>query len=272
MVTHVFDGTVSGRMDRLAFLLRPRWIAFHLLVLAAVVLMVNLGFWQLRRLDERQAFNDRVSSRIDASPSPIDDLVPGDAAGDGDDLDAVEWRPVRTVGRYLADEQVVVVNRSQGGRPGDMVVTPMRLADERVLLVERGFVPLGGDIAAPPAGDVSIVGRLRESQARRRGQLTDPAEGELSEVQRLDIGRLADQLPGPVVPMYVELTASDPHEAGPYPTPVGAPELTAGPHLSYAAQWFIFSVLAITGWVFAVRKSASSRMAVTGKVDGDASE
>ena len=39
------------------FLLRPKWIGFHLLVVAAIVTMVNLGFWQLRRLDERQAFN-----------------------------------------------------------------------------------------------------------------------------------------------------------------------------------------------------------------------
>ena len=39
------------------FLLAPRWIAFHLLVVVGVVAMVNLGFWQLRRMDERQAFN-----------------------------------------------------------------------------------------------------------------------------------------------------------------------------------------------------------------------
>ena len=49
------------------FLVRPRWIAFHLLVAGAIVLMVSLGFWQLRRLDERQAFNDTVAVRIDSA-------------------------------------------------------------------------------------------------------------------------------------------------------------------------------------------------------------
>ena len=241
------------------FLLRPKWIAFHLLVLGAVVLMVNLGFWQLRRLDERQAFNDRVNERIDAATQPIIELVPAGTEPGDDRLDAVEWRPASATGRYLEDEQFLVVNRSQGGHAGDMVVTPMQLADGRVLLVERGFVPLDAEIAPAPDGSVTVTGRLRPSQAHRRGQVTDAAEGELAEVQRIDIPRLTPQLPGPVVPMYVELTASDPAQAGPYPAPVSEPQLTSGPHLSYAVQWFIFSLLAVVGWVFAVRKSARSR-------------
>ena len=143
-------------------------------------------------------------------------------------------------GEYLPDEQVLVVNRSQGGRAGDIVVTPMLLADGRVLLVARGFTTFGADVAPAPSGAVEIVGRLRPSQERRRGQLSDPAEGELTEVQRLDIDRLAPQLPGAPVDMYVELIASAPAEAGPFPEPLGEPALDEGPHLSYAGQWFLF--------------------------------
>ena len=39
------------------FLFSPRWLGFHLLVIVGIVTMVSLGFWQLRRLDERKAFN-----------------------------------------------------------------------------------------------------------------------------------------------------------------------------------------------------------------------
>ena len=35
------------------FLLKPKWIGFHLLCLTAIVVMINLAFWQLRRLDEK---------------------------------------------------------------------------------------------------------------------------------------------------------------------------------------------------------------------------
>ncbi len=235
------------------FLLRPRWIGFHLLCLGGVVLMINLGFWQLRRLDERQAFNAAVSSRIDLPPAPLDDVL---ASGDPDE---VEWRQVEAGGTYLPDEQLVVVNRSQGGSAGDIVVTPLQLDDGRILLVQRGFVPLGADAAAPPAGTVDVVGRLRPSQERRRGQLSDPATGDLTEAHRVDLPRLAAQMPGPLVPMYVELASSAPAEAGPFPQPLDVPELSEGPHLSYAVQWFIFSACVVVGWVFAVRRSISAR-------------
>jgi cytochrome oxidase assembly protein ShyY1 len=243
------------------FLLTPRWIAFHLLVIAAIVLMINLGLWQLRRLDERQAFNAEVTSRIDLPPAPLEDVLAGAAPGD------VEWRTVAASGTYLPDEELRVVNRSQGGVAGDMVVTPLQLSDGRILLVERGFVPLNADVAPAPAGPVDVVGRLRPSQERRRGQLSDAATGDLTEAQRIDIARLAPQLPGPAVPMYVELTVSDPPEAGPFPQPVTVPELGEGPHLSYAVQWFIFSAAVAAGWVLAVRKSINARRAPSPSAD-----
>jgi cytochrome oxidase assembly protein ShyY1 len=241
-------------MKRYAFLLRPRFIAFHLLVIVVIVAMINLGFWQLRRLHERREFNAQVSGRIEQPPAPLDDVLTP-----GRDPDSVEWRPAEATGTYLPDEQFAVVNRSQGGVAGEFVVTPLRLPDGRILLVERGFVPQATDSAPAPSGEVEVVGRLRPSQERRRGQLSDPAEGELQEVQRVDIDRLAVQLPGAVVPMYLELASSTPAETGPFPTPIEPPELTEGPHLSYAIQWFIFSVCVAVGWVLAVRHSLRSR-------------
>ena len=90
---------------------------------------------------------------------------------------------------------------------------------------------------------------------RRTAALSDPAEGDLDVAQRVDIPRLAGQLPGDVVPMYVELTGSDPPEPGDLPEPIAEPSLGEGPHLSYAVQWFLFSALVAVGWFLAVRHS-----------------
>jgi cytochrome oxidase assembly protein ShyY1 len=253
------DGTVSGRMYR--FLLTPRWIGFHLLVILAIVTMINLGFWQLRRLDQKRERADTIAARIDVPPVPLDALVPADlSAGDEAPTDA-EWRSVTAAGTYLPDDQFLVVNRSQDGLAGDMVVTPLQLDDRRVLLVERGFVPAGAEDEETPApdGHVEVVGRLRQSQRHSPGQLTNAAEGVITEAQQFDIPRLAEQMPGAVVPMYIELTSSTPAEAGPYPVPVNPPVRDLGPHLSYAIQWFIFSVCAAVGWVLAVRRSLATR-------------
>jgi cytochrome oxidase assembly protein ShyY1 len=241
------------------FLLRPRWIVFTIAVVVAVVVMINLGFWQLRRLDEKQAFNAAVERRIDQPAVALDELLLAGAAVGDDQLAAVEWRPVEVSGEYLPDEELRVVNRSQRGRAGDNVVTPLRLDDGRVLLVARGFVPLGQEAAPAPEGEVVLDGRLRRSEVRRTGALSDPATGELAEAQRIDIPRLTDQLPGDVVPMYVELTSSQPAENGPFPETIVEPELGEGPHLSYAVQWFLFSAIAVVGWVLAVRHSRRVR-------------
>jgi surfeit locus 1 family protein len=241
------------------FLVRPRWVAFHLLVVVAIVVMINLGFWQLRRLDERQAFNATIEARYDEPPVPLDDLVPANATPrDGllaDLLDDVEWRPVSVSGTYLPDETFFVVNRSQNGRAGQNVVVPLRLADGRVLIVNRGFVPLGTAVPPVPAAAVDVVGRLRTSQERGLGQLVDPDDGDLVEAQRIDIPRLAPQLPGEVVPVYVDLDTSTPAEPVPFPEPVAAPDLGEGNHLSYAVQWFVFAIAVAVGWVLAVRRS-----------------
>ena len=115
---------------------------------------------QLRRLDERKAFNDEVRAAIEMPPEPIGDLVTLSRMSTG-----IEWRSIEVTGTYQPDVQFVVVNRSHGGVAGDLVVTPMLLEDGRTLLVQRGFVPLGQTAAPAPAGEVEIVGRLRELAA-----------------------------------------------------------------------------------------------------------
>jgi cytochrome oxidase assembly protein ShyY1 len=236
------------------FLLRPKWIAFHLLVVVGIIAMINLGLWQLRRLDQRRDFNATIEARYDDAARPLDEVLAA-----GTDPDEVEWFPVTATGEYLPDETVHIVNRSQNGRAGQNVVVPLQLEDGRLLLVNRGFVPLGVDVPPPPDGDVSVTGRLRKSQERRLGQLTDP-EGDLTEAQRVDIARLSQQLDGDVVELYIDRFESDPADSAAL-EPVARPDLSEGPHQGYAFQWFIFAVCVAVGWVLAVRKSIMIRAA-----------
>jgi surfeit locus 1 family protein len=235
------------------FLWRPKWIAFTLGIVLLIVLMINLGFWQLRRLDERRHFNAAVEARYDAPAQPIDDVLKP-----GTDPDDVQWRPVTAVGTYRPEGTVHIVNRSQNGFGGDNIVVPLDLGDGRVLLVNRGFLPEGEAVPPAPTGQVEITGRLRPSQKRTFMQLSDPKTGTLTEAQRVDIPRLQEQVQGQVLDMYVDAFKSVPADSSTL-QPVIKPELTEGPHLSYAFQWFIFSVCAAVGWVLAVRHSAASR-------------
>ena len=232
------------------FLLKPKWIAFHLLVVAAMVAMVNLGLWQLRRLDERTTFNDKFIARINQAVVPLESLL-----ADNPTPDSITYRRVSVTGTYTDDPTVAIVNRSQNGEAGRNLVNAIVTPGGLTVLVSRGFLP--SESAAPPVptGTVTVVGRVRSSERRRTGQVSDETGVQLTEARRVDLDVLGPQFGGTIAPVFVEVLESQPAE--PTLSPVVAPELSSGPHLSYAIQWFVFTACVAIGWVFAVRRSAN---------------
>jgi len=212
--------------------------------------MVNLSFWQFHRLNERQDFNTLVEARTSQSVVPIEEL-------DSTQPSDIVWRRVGAVGTYDDAEQVLILNRSQGGRAGVNVATPLILEDGRAIMVLRGFIPLNEQIPDPPLGLVRVVGTIRVADERRTGQPTETA-GDLTELFRLDLDRLAAQIDQPLWPVALTLEISDPAD-DPRIQPVAKPELSDGPHLSYGVQWLIFAIAVIVGWVLAVRRSYLSQ-------------
>jgi cytochrome oxidase assembly protein ShyY1 len=239
--------------SRFRFLISPKWIGFHLLVIVLVVTMINLAFWQLRRLDERRQFNAEVRANANQPIATLDEVDPAVTTPS-----AIEWRRVRLAGTYVPGHEFLVVNRSQNGDGGRNVVDALQLADGTLVLVNRGFVPEADATPALPAGSIEIVGRLRASERRQTGQPADASTGVLTEIRRIDISILAKQFNSTVLPMYIEQLESVPPDAKSL-EPIVAPTLDEGPHLSYTIQWFIFSGCVIIGWVLAVRRSLATR-------------
>ncbi len=234
------------------FLLKPKWIGFHLLCLGAVVAMISLGLWQLRRLDEKKTFNSQVTEHTNADVAPLESaLLEGRA-------DQLAYRRVSTAGTYLSEPQFEVVNVTQDGTTGRDVVNALQLADGTLIIVNRGFVPTGTPLPAPPTGEVQLLARLKEGQTAGTGQPSDDGSKDLTEIRRVDLAALGQQFDLPLANMYLELLESAPGEPAGI-TPVAFPELSEGPHLSYAVQWAIFSISVAVGWVLAVRKSIRSR-------------
>jgi cytochrome oxidase assembly protein ShyY1 len=250
-------------MSRYRFLTRPGWIAFHILVIVLIVVMINLSFWQLHRLHERRTFNAAVRSRTAAPSQPYDSIVPPGTTVDGARPD--EWHTVNATGTFDTGNQILIRNRSLDGAPGYYVLTPLRRTNDSAVLVVRGWVPLTQansttpDVPPPPSGTITIDGRLRPTQNPGFLASRDPATGTLTTMARVDIPRIQQQIPYPIAPAYVEMSASNPAPSGSLPTLVPLPELDDGPHLSYAVQWLIFSACAVVGWVLVVRKSARAR-------------
>ncbi|MFM7684438.1 MAG: SURF1 family protein [Actinomycetota bacterium] len=230
------------------FLLKPKWLGFHLLCAAAIAGMVTAGFWQLDRHHQRQAFEAEVRNRQQAPAVPFEEL-------DLSEPSAVEWRNVTATGTYDTDHQFTVVNISQDGTGGTDPVNGLVLQDGTVLIVNRGFLPGAQPTPPPPSGEVTVSGRVRLSQTAKLGQGSDDGSQELTQIRRVDLGALSQQFDQQVQPVYVDQLDLSAEPDG--MRPVAPPDLGGGPpHLSYTVQWFIFSVAVAAGWVLAVRKSA----------------
>jgi hypothetical protein len=234
------------------FLLQPKWIATHILVITLMVVMVNLATWQLDRHQQRKDFNATLVQRFEAPVRPLDELLQSGEPAD------IEWLPTAVTGTYLQGEDISLVNVSQNGAAGYDAITPLLLSNGKVVLVNRGFLPLVAEFPPAPSGEVSILGRIRATSERRTGAVSDPATGELAEVQRIDIDRLQQQIDGELVPVYVQLLKSTPTEA-PTLSTIADPDFSNGPHLSYTVQWFFFALCAAGGWVALVRREVTKQ-------------
>lgn len=233
----------------------------HLFVIALVITMINLMFWQIRRLHEKQAINRKVEQ--DARRPPITlEKAAADVAAHG--ADTMRFRRVTLTGRFDPAEEVTVDNRTFNGAPGRWIVTPFSPnGGEPAVIVVRGWVPLsiGADARRPvagiepPRGDVTVEGYVEPTQTRGAFGPTDPPTGHLRQLARVDVARIEKQY-GPVVPgFFVQMMAQDPPAAAAL-VPVPTPEPDEGPHRSYAGQWALFTLVVLIGYPIALRHNA----------------
>jgi cytochrome oxidase assembly protein ShyY1 len=233
-------------------LLNVRWIAAALAVLVLAGVCVQLGRWQLHRLDERKARNDVTRANLKAPPAPLDQVVgPQGVIGDQH-----AWRTVVVTGTFDASKQIVMRYRNVSDRPGFEIVTPLMLPDGKGVLVDRGFLARQGaelaplNIPAVPTGQVTITGRLQRSE---RGGSTNggtPDDGTARLINGPDFAKaLGLNLYDGYVTVDKQEPANDP-AFGAFP----GPEIDDGPHFFYALQWFFFALLALGGLVYFSRQ------------------
>ncbi|WP_297742434.1 SURF1 family cytochrome oxidase biogenesis protein, partial [uncultured Tessaracoccus sp.] len=74
-----------------------RWVALVVLIAALATLFVQLGEWQLRRLDERRESNARVLEHSHEQPTPYEQHMNRVMT------DADEWHVVTVTGQYTGE-------------------------------------------------------------------------------------------------------------------------------------------------------------------------
>ncbi|MFM9367114.1 SURF1 family protein [Streptomyces sp. Da 82-17] len=243
------------------FLLSRQWVLTTLLALVLIPVMVELGFWQLHRHEHRVAQNALIAGNLAADPTPVEDLTsPGHTVPRKD-----YWRQVSATGTFDTEHEVVVRRRTNADdKVGFHVLTPLELRDGKVLLVNRGWVPAAADektfpkVPAPPAGEVTVVGRLMADETTSGSGIKDLKGLPPRQTMLIDSKEQAKALGAQVLGGYVELATPEPKNGS--PELIGSPDHDSiGPHMAYAVQWWLFAAGVPVGWWVMVRRERRDR-------------
>jgi surfeit locus 1 family protein len=205
-----------------------------------IALLMSLGFWQARRLGEKEALIARVEARAHVTPQPLPNRGQWSSLAPAD----YDFSHVTAEGHYLQGRDALIFMKPPEGfglEPGYMVVTPLALASGGEILVERGFAPASKAedpaLRAPPAGETILTGLLRAPQTRNPFTPADTPARFIWFTR--DPAAIAGALKLPDAAPFT-LALEGPPSAGASGIPrlvPAAPEFSNN-HLSYALTWF----------------------------------
>lgn len=212
-----------------------------ILVVVGVATFAQLGFWQLRRADQKEVLQNTFERGQQST-----------LALTAQNVDALDrYQQVRADGRFLSARQILLDNMpSPQGKPGYRVLTPFELASGSVLLVDRGWIPMG-DRGSLPRLDVeesarTITGRidrLPEPGLRMGEQRLDESEGwprVLNFPEQTLVEAVLQQ------PLARHILLLDPSNADGFERQWNIhARFSPDKHIGYAVQWFAFALCAI---------------------------
>jgi surfeit locus 1 family protein len=228
-----------------------------LVVILAMGVMIRLGIWQLNRLDQRRLFNTHYMEQISQIPL---ELTPQTI---DIDLKTMEYRDINVSGVYDFTSEVAIRNQSWQNQAGINLLTPLIITgSDLAIFIDRGWIPLDAYISGnwqefSVDGEVNIRGIIRNSQlAPPLGGRPDPTPkpGEILKAWNFtNIEAISQQIPYPVAEVYIQQSPDPswtelPHRSQP------EIEVSEGPHMSYAIQWFTFSPILGIGYPILIRR------------------
>ncbi len=229
-----------------------RWWWVSLLVIVGMAITFRLGIWQLDRLQQRQDRNAEFVEQINSPPLALNGApLPFSSEELRDRLASAE-------GRFDFSEQIVLVQQNCQGRPGVHLIAPFIFKGSNVaILVERGWIPAheyeAGSLDRFSDQDQSSVeGSLQLSEPLSGGRET-AVDGRQQEWFRINVESIQNQMPYELFPLFLmEEPPAEIQEDLPYRVEPEI-ELSDGPHLGYAIQWFFFCLILASGYVYFVR-------------------
>jgi len=245
-----------GAADMLRTIREKRLLWPGVAAIAGFAFLIALGNWQMRRLEWKQGLIASIAEHTHAAPVSL--ALAEERAGLGGD---VEYTRVKIEGQLLNDREIYLYALDDASGPGFQVITPLRLADGSLVLVNRGYVP--NDLrdsskraAGQLAGDVTVTGLLRHAEVQTAFVPDNDAKRNIWYWR--DIDAMAATLGAEASSVHRFFIDAEANPAAPGGWPKGGVTRLELPnrHLEYALTWYglagalvaVFLAFAVTRW------------------------
>jgi surfeit locus 1 family protein len=135
-----------------------------LFTIPALIVLFGLSIWQFQRLEWKENIIAEITEQSKVLPIALPKLV---------QLPNMFYRKVIASGEFLHDHEIHMYGGSRQfkGEPGYYILTPMKLRDEQIILINRGWVPerLKNSSKRPETlttGEVEIIGTIMPTEQR----------------------------------------------------------------------------------------------------------
>jgi hypothetical protein len=214
-----------------------------------IILTSSLGMWQWSRAKQKWALEESIE-QMKAMPSLSQEAY---LALDNP-LDALH-RTVLLKGTWLFKDTVFLDNRPLNAQAGFWVMTPLKLSDERSVLVQRGWIPRNANVRTElppfetPLGEQEIVARISEGPSKMFDLGSSAPEDfkSLEAARSLNIRQNIESLSFAkerglsIVGNVIQIGSNSEGLRREWPLPAS----TAYKNVGYTVQWFALSLLLV---------------------------
>ena len=209
-----------------------------------VFVFVFLGIWQIERAANKEGLLQDFNSEQESPPTRLTSQSPN-------------WSRVFVDGVFDSSRQILIDNQIHNGKVGYKIFTPFRFDDNKIVLVDRGWIGQGQSRSDLP--QLNIL----EKKSRIIATVTSPEQGVLagselltnewprvSQSKAVEVIALAFNEPILDIVLVLDPGSSQITEF----IQIKPFAITPVKHYGYAMQWFTMSIVLLGMFLFALKR------------------
>lgn len=209
-----------------------------------VIVFVFLGVWQIERAAHKEGLLQAFNAEQESPPIRLTSQSP-------------DWSRVFVDGIFDSSRQILIDNQIHKGKVGYKIFTPFRFDDNKIVLVDRGWIAQGQSRSDLPQL------KILEKKSRIIATVTSPEQGVLAGSELLTnewprvsqtkaVEVIASAFKEPILDIVLVLDPGSSQitefiQIKPF-------AITPVKHYGYAMQWFTMSIVLLGMFLYALKR------------------